>query len=133
MTKLFAAALCGFLFATLTGFAGQWRLVNGTQWIYGIGQTETCGMWRFDRPTVGGRPTSPTGSTPVDAWIVGFVSGAGWLSGSLFQSPPQMMTTQSILDTVDHDCAQDPTAKIADMAAKAFMSRVRQKSGAERQ
>jgi len=83
MTKLFAAALCGFLFATLTGLAGQWRLVNGTQWIYGIGQTETCGMWRFDRPNPGGRPNSPTGTTPVDAWIVGFVSGAGWLSGSL--------------------------------------------------
>ena len=121
MKRLVVAAVCGCAFAAVLDATGQTRL-RSRQWMYGVGETETCGTWRADRHNLPGSADH----SAVDAWIVGFVSGAGFSSGS--PAPlPQTLTTDAILDAVDRECAQDPSAQVADATAKAFLVRIRQK------
>src|SRR3954463_11244685 len=116
MSKFLVAALFGVACARLSGEGEQTRL-QSRQWMYGIGETERCGAWRAEHANT----SSTDDPRPIDAWIVGFVSGAGWSSGA---RPPLSVTPETILAAVDRECAQDPSAQVADAAAKAFLVRI---------
>jgi len=121
MTRLLLATVCVSAFVVSSDFSDQTRLAN-RQWMYGVGETETCGTWRANRASLPGAGDHSN----VDAWIVGFVSGAGLSSGSP-PPPPHTLTIDGILEAVDRECAQDPSAKVADATAKAFLVRLSQK------
>ena len=98
-----------FLLAAAIGAAacGCTNQSAGTEYkVYGYG-TQSCGAWTKDADA-----TKSIGAFAKEAWLLGFISGAGWAGHSMRETD-----LEGLVAAMNKHCEQFPTDSIAKAAA----------------